>query len=146
VQSYRAGSPCVPAPWQSFLDAARWSGDNLPEDVVVVNRKPRIFYWVSGRRGRVYRFTDEAELLLEDLRQARADYVVVDQISGTTARYLVPAVRSNPDRFEMLYQEGQPPTYVLRFRPESPVAADVLDPLRESSPTVAFRSTGTRVR
>lgn len=123
LQAYRAGSPCVPGPWKSFLDAARWSRDELPPDSVVVNRKPRIFYWISGHRGRVYRFTSEPELLLEDLQRAGADYVVVDQISGTTARYLVPAVRAHPDRFGLVHEEGTPPTYVLRFRSDSPVAS-----------------------
>ncbi|MDP2497748.1 MAG: glycosyltransferase family 39 protein [Candidatus Palauibacterales bacterium] len=122
LRAYADGSPCVPAPWASFLDAARWSRDNLPPGATVVNRKPRIFYWISGHRGRVYRFTGEPDLLMQDLRDAGADFVVVDQISGTTARYLVPAVRANQRHFEMLYQEGRPPTYVLRFRPEPPVA------------------------
>lgn len=122
LRAYASGSPCVPAPWASFLDAARWSGENLPAGAIVVNRKPRIFYWISGRQGRVYRFTGEPELLIRDLEEADADFVVIDQISGTTARYLVPAVRANPGRFEMIHQAGRPPTYVLRFSPGAPVA------------------------
>ncbi len=122
LQAYADGSPCVAAPWASFIDAARWSRDNLPPGAIVVNRKPRIFFWLSGRQGRVYRFTDEPDLLMDDLEAADADFVVIDQVSGTTARYLVPAVRANPERFEMLYQEGRPPTYVLRLRSEPPVA------------------------
>ncbi len=122
LRAYAEGSPCMAAPWSSFLDAARWSRDNLPSGSTVVNRKPRIFYWISGHRGRVYRYTDEPELLLRDLDEAGADYVVVDQVSGTTARYLVPAVRANPERFEVIHEAGRPPTYVLRFQSGSPVA------------------------
>lgn len=122
LRAYASGSPCTPAPWQSFFEAARWSRGNLPSGSVVVNRKPRLFYWLSGHQGRVYRFTGESELLMKDLAAADADFVVIDQVSGTTARYLVPAVRANPERFEMIYQDGRPPTYVLRLRSESPVA------------------------
>jgi len=122
LQRYASGSPCVPAPWASFLDAARWSRDNLPPEAIVVNRKPRIFFWISGHPGRVYRYTGEPELLIRDLEEAGADFVAVDQLSPTTPRYLVPAIEANPRRFEVVYQEGRPPTYLLRFRPESPVA------------------------
>ncbi len=82
---------------------------------MIVNRKPRIFYWISRRRGDLYPYSSDPDVVLAGIEETGAGYVVIDQISGTTARYLVPAVEAHRDRFEVLYAEGEPTTWVLRF-------------------------------
>lgn len=115
--SYAAGEPCVSPAYRSFYDAARWTRDNTPDDAVVANRKPRLFFLHARRRGFVYPYTSEPELLLREIERRGADHLVVDAISGTTARYLVPAVQQHANRFEILYRRGAPPTWVLGFHP-----------------------------
>jgi hypothetical protein len=115
LASFRAGSPCDPPALASFYAAARWTGENTPPDAVVANRKPSLFFWFSRRRGDLYPYSSEPELVLGGLEEMRADYVVVDQVSATTLRYLVPAVQQHPDRFTVVYQAGDPATLVLRF-------------------------------
>lgn len=122
LAAYRSDSPCVPAPWQSFYDAAEWARDNTPEEAVVANRKPRIFFWISRRPGDVYRFSGEPELVVESLERMGATHVALDRISGTTVRYLVPAVEAYRDRFTVVYQGGTPPSWILQYRGEEPVA------------------------
>lgn len=117
VAAYRAGHPCVSPAYESFYGAARWARDHTPQDAVVVNRKPRLFYWVSNRRGKVYPYSSEPAVVLRALDEAGADFVVLDAISGTTQRYLVPAVEARRDRFEVVHQERSPPTWVLRVLP-----------------------------
>lgn len=116
------GSPCVDPAWTSFYDAARWAGDNTSEDAIVANRKPRIFFWLSGRRGDVYPYSRETGVVLEGLREMGAGYVVVDQLFSTTATYLIPAVQARPDRFEAVYSAGSPRTFILRIRSRPPTA------------------------
>ena len=123
LAAYRAGTPCDPPAFASFYRAAEWVRDRTALDAVVVNRKPRIFFWISGRRGDLYRFSGDPKIVLDGLESLGADYVVVDALSGTTGRYLVPTVREYRPRFEVVYEGGDPPTFVLRFDPE-PVAAD----------------------
>jgi len=117
VAAYRSGAPCEPPALASFFEAARWAREGTPADAIIANRKPRLFYLVSNRRGDVYRFTGDAELLLRGLDAMGASYVVVDEISGTTARYLLPAVRAHADRFAVVHRGGSPPTWVLAYRP-----------------------------
>lgn len=112
---YRAGQPCLPDRWISFHAAAGWARHRLPEGAVVANRKPRIFYWLSGHRGDVYAFSRDHDDVIRGLVEMGADYVVVDPLSRSAASYLVPAVRSRPDRFGQVYSEGEPPTTILRF-------------------------------
>jgi hypothetical protein len=123
LADYRAGAPCDPPAFASFYRAAEWTRDRTAPDAVVVNRKPRIFFWISGRQGDVYRFSTDTREVLDGLEAFGTDYVVVDAVSGTTARYLVPMLREFMPKFEIVYEGGDPPTFVLRFDPE-PVAAD----------------------
>ena len=117
--SYRAGRPCdVPAS-ASLYAAARWAGENTPPDAVIANRKPRLFYWYSGRPGDVYPFSADAGTVMEGLDAMGASYVVIDQVSATTGRYLIPAIRTFPSRFELIYEGGEPVTAILRLRPAS---------------------------
>ena len=117
VAAYRAGDPCLPGRWRSFHAAARWAGDNVREDAVFANRKPRIFYWISGHRGEVYPFTTDHEELFRGLEEMGADFVVVDVVSRTTPTFLVPAIESRLDWFGQVYSEGSPPTTILHYRP-----------------------------
>lgn len=117
LQSYRSGDPCLAPQQASFHEAARWARENTPEDAVIVNRKPRIFYWISRRRGDLYPYSSDPDVVLSGIEETGADYVVIDRISGTTARYLVPAVEAHRNRFEVLYAEGRPTTWILRFTP-----------------------------
>ncbi len=118
---YRQGDrlACYPPPWRAFVQAAFWVRDNTAEDAIVVSRKPRLFYWLSRRRGAVYPFTTEDDEMLAFLDEVGADYVLVATVSSTTFRYLVPVIYSVPERFEVVFEIGDPvaPSYVLKYRP-----------------------------
>lgn len=126
MRFYRQGDElaCYPPPWRAFVQTAYWVRDNTPSDAIVVTRKPRLFYYFSGRRGDVYPFTSDDAEMLTFLNGIGADYVVVAGLSQTTFRYLVPAIRSVPERFEPVFRvaETNPPAYVLAYRP--PVGAE----------------------
>lgn len=123
LASYRIGAPCDPAPNASLYAAARWARENTPDAAVFANRKPRLFYWYSRRAGDLYPYSSDPEVVMRGLEAMGATYVVVDQISGTTARYLMPAIRESPGRFEPVYEGGRPATFILRLLP-TPVTAE----------------------
>lgn len=115
--SYRAGRPCDRPPEASLYAAARWARDNTPPDAIIANRKPRLFYWYARRRGDGYVFSSDPATVMRGLEEMGADYVVVDRISGTTDRYLVPAIQAYQARFELVYEDGEPPSYIFRLLP-----------------------------
>jgi len=110
MRLYRQGDmlACYPPPWRAFVEAADWVAVNTAEDAIVVNRKPRLFYLFSGRRGDVYPFTSDDDEMLAFLDDISADYVLVANLSATTYRYLVPVIRSVPDRFVVEHTVGDP--------------------------------------
>ncbi len=117
--SYRSGRPCDPPANASLYDAARWVRDNTPPDAIVANRKPRLFFWYARRRGDLYPFSPDPVTVMEGLDAMGADFVLVDQVSATTQRYLVPAIRAHPGRFEAVYADGNPVSAIFRLLPPS---------------------------
>lgn len=115
VASYRTGIACDPPANASLYEAARWALDHTPPDAIIANRKPRLFFWYAQRRGDLYPFSNDPSTVIRGLEAMRADYVVVDQVSGTTQRYLVPAIQAHEARFELVYAGGDPPSAVFRL-------------------------------
>ncbi|MFQ5746463.1 MAG: ArnT family glycosyltransferase [Gemmatimonadota bacterium] len=113
--SYRDGLPCDLPAYGSFYAAAEWAAENTPSDAIFANRRPNVFYWISGRRGDLYPFSDDPEVVMERLEAMGAEYVVLDRTSVTTDLYLAPAIMAHADRFEVVYGKGDPVTLILRF-------------------------------
>ena len=107
--------------WRSFFTAAEWIKANTPESSVVVSRKPSLFYLSAQRKTFCYPFTANRDSVLKVLD--RADYVMVEPVSGTGQRYLIPAIQPLLDkRYKVIYAQGEPPTYVLQILKENPNA------------------------
>ena len=99
--------------WRNFFEATAWVRDSTPADAIVTVRKPRLFSALSDRRVRQYPYSDPDSVL----RVVRStDYVVVDPIHGTTARYLLPAIQRESDSFVVTHQTREPVTWVLGVR------------------------------
>ena len=99
--------------WRSFFAAAEWIKANTTENSIVVSRKPTLFYLESGRKSYCYPFTADRDSMLKSL--ASADYVMVEPVSATGQRFLIPAIQPLLDkRYKIIYAQGDPPTYVLQ--------------------------------
>ena len=113
--AYRLGAtyPCLAPPWQDFFSVAEWTRVNLPEDAVLLTRKPRLFYELSGRRGRIYPRSPETSELLREAREAGARYVVLDLLDAQSYRYLLPALAGRPGAFCLVHTLGPERATVL---------------------------------
>ena len=112
---------CLAPEQRAYLELAEWSRGRLPDDAVVVSRKPRQWYWFSGYPGEVYPFTLDHEKLLEQAARLGARYVVLDELGGTAEVYLLPAVTELQRRFCLVGERRQPGgrgATLLRVLPE----------------------------
>ena len=118
---YRAGDryPCLDPVWRDFFTIAEWARAELPEDGVVISRKPRLFYGLSERRGLIYPFSRNPEDFFATVRESGARYLVIDQLGATSARYLGPVFRSHAGAFCMLHEAPQGYAALLGILPES---------------------------
>jgi hypothetical protein len=107
--------------WRSFFTAAEWIKASTPENSIVVSRKPSLFYLSAQRKTFCYPFTANRDSVLKEID--RADYVMVEPVSGTGQKYLIPAIQPLLDKkYKIIYAQGDPPTYVLQILKEKPNA------------------------
>jgi hypothetical protein len=114
----RAGGPwaCSGLGMVQFTEAARWAGANLDADAVVLTRKPRVWYAMSGRATRTYPFVPYADSVLAVAERAGASYVLLDLV-GAQAQLLANAIGERPSAFCSVAgfggQNGEPRTELL---------------------------------
>ena len=90
---------CYRAPLQDFATAAAWSSRFLPDGAVVVVRKPRIFYALSGVQAVSLPFREDPGAWLAEARAGGAGYALADYIDGLSELYLLGTVERRPDAF-----------------------------------------------
>ena len=109
----------LPADWRNFYRCADWLRANSPADAVVMSRSPALFYIRSGRRGMLYPFTGDRQAVMAEMARKGVRYVVLDSFewSGSTFKFLFPAVRTHLERFRLACAYADPATVVLEVVP-----------------------------
>jgi hypothetical protein len=127
---YRAGDPypCLGAEWRDFFDTAKMAERVLPEDAVVLSRKPRLFYGLSGLRGRNYPMSPEPSVFFAAAADAGARYVVLDRLGRQAQAYLLPVLFRRPNAFCLMHATRATATALLGILPG---AADLADATAE---------------
>jgi hypothetical protein len=90
---------CYSTAVQEYAAMAAWSAENLPGDAVVVTRKPRIFYLLSGLKTQSVPLTAQWEGFRDSTLEAGAGYVTLDRWGALTSRYLIPVLQERPSAF-----------------------------------------------
>ena len=95
--------------YEDFIDVAKWSKANLPQDAYVMSIKPRLFYVIAEKKGARLSVQGEnysPELEREQLALFRKEgitHLILDGISGATRRNIYPIVQNNPEMFQTMY-------------------------------------------
>ena len=103
-----------------FVQAALWSGAHLPEGSVVLSRKPRIFYVMSGVASQTFPFTKDGTRFLAIADSLGARYLVMDYLDAAASVYVGGAIVQKGGSFCSLEGFGQPgeaPTQLLGIVP-----------------------------
>ena len=98
---------CYGEGFQQFVAAARWLGENAPEDAAVFSRKPRIFYTLSGVSSRTYPLSSDPERFFRDAGEAGVSYVVLDRVDRLGGAYVGAVVEARPEAFCGLVSVGR---------------------------------------
>jgi len=122
---------------QSFMIAAAWTRDGLPEGASVLSRKPRHFYLQSGVPSRTFAFFEDPDEQLELADAIGASYVLLDRWDGFAARYVGSAVRARPGAFCYVSTFGRPDDGAAQLLGILPPGARGADPSAGAEVTVA---------
>lgn len=134
----RAGRPygCIEQPWRDFFLLARDVRGKLPAGSAVVSRKPALFYAVSGYAGRMYPLSlAPPDTFFSAAREAKARYVVIDQIEDLAPMYLHPVLLAHRDDFCVVGAVSRQNAALARIAPGGP-------PRAAGAPSNAFRPCG----
>jgi hypothetical protein len=103
--------------WQSYFAACRWLQDNTSPQSVVLSRKSTLTTIYSSRPSVLIPLI-APDKYPDFLRQNRVDYVIEDAFEWSTQThdYLVPALRTHPEVFELAYTTAPPETRVWKVR------------------------------
>jgi hypothetical protein len=107
----------MPANYSNYFDIAKWAKANTPKDAIFSARKADMFIYYADRTCVGDKPSLDDKEVLQFFRDNKVDYVIIEQLGfSSTAKYLVPAVQKNPDKFEVVYQLKNPDTYLLKFK------------------------------
>lgn len=122
---YRMGEPyaCLPPQWKDFFAIAETAPRLLPDSAVVLNRKARSFYVVSGLQGRNYPLSAEPDSFFQEVRETGARYVLFDRLDGLSQAYLAPVLVSRSNSFCMLFGLGQDRAIMFGILPNAELIA-----------------------
>lgn len=106
--STRRGSPmeCLPPALAEYYALADWSGRNLPDGAVVVTRKPRTFFVMSGVKARSIPLVQGGDAFLSEVQAVGSRYVTMDGIDGLSGFYVYPVLVERLDLFCGIVEVG----------------------------------------
>ena len=107
-EATQAGEPeeCLFPAEEEYLALAKWSGEHLPDGSVVVTRKPRIFYVMSGMKALSIPFTTDPDELLQLAGAGGAGYVTLDLMDSVSRYYVLPVLRDRLPFVWAIVEEG----------------------------------------
>jgi hypothetical protein len=102
--------------WRRYFETIDWTKKNIPGNQVIMARKPEFVFLFSGHKSFVYPYSTDPDKMRASIDQA--DYILLDNFywTGTTRRYLLPALNAEPDKYEIVYRSRPPEFYVLKVK------------------------------
>lgn len=102
--------------WQMFFNVCSYIKENVPKDKIIVSRKPEFVYYISSHRGSLYKYSQNPDSVFNSIKNY--DYILLDNFywTGTTRRYLIPAIEKYKDYFEIVYITDEPRTFLLKIK------------------------------
>lgn len=98
---------CTGERMAEFAAAARWSGERLPEGAVVISRKPRIFYVLSGVKSEIYPLSRDPDAFFARARELGSRYLAFDALDNLSRYYAAAVIQARPAAFCPLAAFGE---------------------------------------
>lgn len=96
----------LPGPFRHFILMHRWIKENLPQDGVIISRKPTVTYFYTNHKAIVYPFSSKAEDIWQEAAKNKIKYILVDEFSSETYFYLLPFLSQYGNRLRILHHIG----------------------------------------
>jgi len=118
IKMYNQRKEYPPEYWKGSSEVAQWVKENTPKESLIVCRKPYLFHCFTGRKTIGYEFTKDISRILNDFKEGKIDFVLLDLNDGMNNVYLKPVIDNYHNRFELAYksEKGEKEAILYRFR------------------------------
>jgi len=102
--------------WRAYFGIIDLLKENVPEDKIILARKPEFVYLLSKCKSFIYPFTTDHDKVREAIKQS--DYIIVDNLSQITQteRFLLPVLQEEPDNYILAGGATERGFYVLKVK------------------------------
>lgn len=104
----------LPSPLKNFISLHYWIKENLPKEGVIISRKPTITYFYTNHQSIIYPYTLNPSQIAHEIIKNKVKYIVVDEFSLETRRYLLPFLYEYKDEVKFLYHIGRTGLFEVR--------------------------------
>jgi 4-amino-4-deoxy-L-arabinose transferase-like glycosyltransferase len=114
---HQRGKEAHPGPYHRYVQLAQWTEKNIDKNAVIACRKDALFYLFSERKVTLYKFTDNPEEFLDDLKAKGVTHVVFDELGYSSyGKYLLPAAQHYSGKFVRVFGFDDLPTQLCELR------------------------------
>lgn len=110
VDAFKKSAPC----YSRYLSYAFDLKTAIKPHEVVMARKPEIVSLITGGFAVRFPFTGNSDAMLEFIEKNKVGYIIIDQCYPEAQKYLVPAILSRPESFNVVLDDSKG-TIVLKY-------------------------------
>ena len=111
------GEDTIKYEWNYDLQKlANWIRDNLPQEDTYMCMHPNVVDMITKRRGYYFPFTFNKAKILEYIDRKQINYVLVNKRKPVVQEFLIPVIKTYPERFELVRDEKNASLYKVKNR------------------------------
>lgn len=116
MEQHQVSNQPYPPAYSHYYKIADEIKKKIPQDVLVVCRKPALFSVKSGKRAIRYAYTKDAKAFLSHLLSAKADFIVAAPLGySSDVLYLIPHLNAFRKIFPVVRLLQNPNVYLMSF-------------------------------
>ncbi len=100
--------------WQHYFEVIAWIEENVPQDQVIMARKPEFVYLLSKHKSFAHPFSSDTNKVEEAFK--RSNYVILDNFKWTVASkyFLKPVIEKQIEKIKFIYVTKKPRFYLIK--------------------------------
>lgn len=106
----------LPQPLKNFVSLHNWLKKNLPQEGLILSRKPTVTFFYTNHQSICYPFSPNPDIIWQEVLRNNVKYIIVDEFSQETYYYLIPFLYKYDDKLKLLYRIEN--TGILEVRKE----------------------------
>jgi hypothetical protein len=104
--------------FHTYFELAKWTKKNLPDDAIIICRKPILFHLFSEHYVQGIVKENDPEKALKIMKDKGYNYIVLYG-DGLSQRYFMPLYNKYPEKFPIIQKVGNPPVYLMEIKPDA---------------------------